>query len=62
MRNRFFSWILFLSGAVLLIFTLIAAYEEMTPEWKKYQAQYKEQIIKTAKDDTVKTKGRGLGA
>lgn len=62
MRNRFFSWILFLSGAVLLIFTLIAAYEEMTPEWKKYQAQYKEQIIKTAKDDTVKKKAKALTA
>jgi len=60
MRNRFFTWILFLSGGVLLIFTLLAAYRELTPEWEKYQAQYKEQIIKAAKDDAAKKKARQL--
>ncbi|MCL4456307.1 MAG: c-type cytochrome [Nitrospirae bacterium] len=60
MRNRFFLWILFLSGAVLFVFTLIAAYREIAPEWKRYQAQYKEQIIKLAKDDATKKKAKEL--
>ncbi len=60
MRNRFYLWILFLSGAVLLVFSLFAAYREIAPEWKKYQAQYKEQIIKTTKDDATKKKAMEL--
>lgn len=60
MHNRFFLWILFLSGAVLLVFTLITAYREMTPEWKRYQLQYREQMIKLAKDEAAKKKAKEL--
>lgn len=55
MRNRFYLWILLLSGVTLFIFTLFAAYREISPEWKKYQSEYAEQIIKKAKDDATKS-------
>jgi cbb3-type cytochrome c oxidase subunit III len=55
MRNRFYLWILLLSGTVLFTYTLFAAYREISPEWKKYQSEYAEQIIKKAKDDATKS-------
>lgn len=55
MRNRFYLWILLLSGTVLFTYTLFAAYREISPEWKKYQSEYAEQIIKKAKDSDTKS-------
>jgi len=60
MRNRFYFWILFLSGLVLLIFVLVAAYRELTPEWSGYQADYKNQLVTTLKDEAAKKKARSL--
>lgn len=60
MRNRFYFWILFLSGLVLLIFALAAAYREVSPEWSKYQAEYKNQLVSNLKDETAKRKARSL--
>jgi hypothetical protein len=60
MRNRFYFWILFLSGLVVLIFALVAAYWEVFPEWSKYQADYKNQLVNTLKDEAAKRKARSL--
>lgn len=60
MRNRFYLWMLFISGIVLFIFTVFAAYRELTPEWKKYQVEFKELLVKNAKDEAIKRKAQSL--
>ncbi|MEW6714908.1 MAG: c-type cytochrome [Nitrospirota bacterium] len=60
MRNRFYLWILLLSGTVLFIYTLFAAYREVSPEWKIYQSEYAEQVIKKAKDNATKSMAMAL--
>ena len=62
MRNRFYFWILFLSGLVILIFALLAAYRELSPEWSRYQAEYKTQLVNTLKDEAAKKKALALTA
>lgn len=60
MRNRFYLGVLFVSGMVLLIFALLAAYREMTPEWKRYQLEYKKMVFSKAKDDATREKAKAL--
>lgn len=60
MRNRFYLLLLLISGAVLFVYTVFAAYREMSPEWKSYQAEYKELLIKNAKDSATKKKAGSL--
>ncbi|MCL5236512.1 MAG: c-type cytochrome [Nitrospirae bacterium] len=56
MRNRFYLWLLLISGVVLLAYLTSAAYREMSPEWKKYQAEYRELLIKNAKASGAKNR------
>ncbi len=60
MNRRFYSGLLMWSSIVLLIFVLIAGYKEFSPEWKKYQAKYKELYMKNAKDETMKAKAKAF--
>lgn len=60
MRNRFYLWILLLSGLVLFSFTLFTAYREIMPEWKKYQSDYKEQVLKKAKDNATRNSAMAI--
>ena len=60
MHNRFYLSLLILSAVILFIFTAFATYKEVTPEWKKYQVQYKKEIIQNTKDDTIKKKAKAL--
>jgi mono/diheme cytochrome c family protein len=60
MRNRFYIMTLFIAGVVLLAFTLFAAYKEMNPEWKAYQKEYKELLVKGTRDEATKKKAREL--
>lgn len=46
--RKFYLLLSLISGLILFAFTLFAAYEEVSPEWKKYQAEYKEVFIKNA--------------
>lgn len=62
MRNRFYLWILLVSGVVLLTYMALALYRELTPEWKRYQAEYRELLIKGAGNDAAKKKARALRA
>lgn len=62
MRNRFYLWVLFISGAVLLTYMALAIYREMTPEWKHYQAEYRGLLVKHAKNDSAKEKAGALRA
>ncbi|MBF0457099.1 MAG: c-type cytochrome [Nitrospirae bacterium] len=56
MHGRYYSWMIFISAAVLIVFTLMFVRGEMSPEWKPYQLQYRDLAIASAKDtDTKKT-------
>ena len=56
MLNRFYLLVLFLSSLVLIAYTVFVTYQEITPEWKKYQVEYKELLIKEAKDENIRKK------
>jgi mono/diheme cytochrome c family protein len=60
MYSRFYLSLLLISGLVLIAFLGIATYRELTPEWRKYQAEYKELLIKNAKDEAAKKKARSI--
>lgn len=54
MQSRFYLSLMLISGLVLLAFTMMATYRELTPEWKKYQKEYKQLLVKNAKDEASK--------
>lgn len=54
MQSRFYLSLMLISGLVLLMFMAFAGYRELAPEWKKYQKEYKELLIKGAKDESAK--------
>lgn len=58
MRNRFYFRMLFLSSLVLLIFALVAAYRELSPEWSVHQKEYKEQLLAGLKDEAARKKAQ----
>jgi len=60
MYRRFYVSLSLLSALVLLAYTLFTAYKEVTPEWKKYQTEYKELFIKNAKDTATREKAKSL--
>lgn len=60
MRNRFYLWMLLVSSMVLIAYTVISSYREINPDWKKYQAEYKELLIKKAKDENIRKKALAM--
>lgn len=60
MRNRFYLWVLFLSGIVLTAFIVLTMYDEIMPEWKRYQAEYNELLVKSAEDENVRKRAKAM--
>lgn len=60
MYRRFYLWLSLLSGIVLLIYMVFAGYKEISPEWKSYQGEYKELLIKNAPDKALKDKAKSF--
>lgn len=60
MRNRFYLWMLLISGIVLLVYTGLTAYRALTPEWKRYQEEYKDLFIAKAKDESIRKKAKAI--
>jgi len=58
MYRRFYSSLLLVSGIVLLIFAVLAAVREMSPEWKGYQKQYKRLFLEKAEGEFMRKKAR----
>ncbi|MEO5359846.1 MAG: c-type cytochrome [Nitrospirota bacterium] len=54
MHGRYYSWMIFLSAVVLIVFTLMFIRGEMSPEWKPYQLEYRDLAIANAKDAEAK--------
>jgi mono/diheme cytochrome c family protein len=60
MRNRFYLWILFISGVLLFAFIVVTGYREVNPEWKVFQTQYKSELVKAAHDEVTKSRAANL--
>jgi len=60
MHKRFYLSLLLISGLVLFTYALFAAYREATPEWKKYQAEYRRLLVLNAKDAATREKAAAL--
>ncbi len=60
MYKRFYLWLSLLSGIVFLSYMVFAGYKEMSPEWRAYQKEYKELLIKNAPDKALKDKAKSL--
>ena len=51
MNSRFYLSLLLISSLVLIAFLGVAFNREFTPEWKQYQSEYKDFLVKNAKDE-----------
>lgn len=60
MYSRFYLSLLLISSLVLIAFLGIATYRELTPEWKAYQEEYRNLLIKNAKDEKAREKAAAL--
>ncbi len=60
MHSRFYLSLLLISGLILLMFVGLSAYMEMTSEWKTYQSDYKESLIKNAKDEASRKRAEKI--
>ncbi|MEW6410434.1 MAG: c-type cytochrome [Nitrospirota bacterium] len=60
MYTRFCLTLVLLSALVLLTFTAFAIYEVLMPEWKDYQTEYRDLLIKKAKDEAAKRRAKAL--
>ncbi len=60
MRSRYYLSILLVSALVLLAFVALATYREIAPEWRQYQTDYKEFLIKNAKNDTARKRAKKI--
>jgi DMSO reductase family type II enzyme heme b subunit len=60
MYRRFYISLSLISALVLLAYMLVAGYREVTPEWKKYQDEYKELFIKNAKDKDMRERAKSF--
>jgi mono/diheme cytochrome c family protein len=54
MQSRFYLSLLLISSLVLIAFLGIAFNRELNPEWKKYQTEYKDILVKNAKDESTR--------
>lgn len=54
MRNRFYLTLLLIAGVVLLTYIALAAYREISPEWKGYQTDYRRMLLKKARSESEK--------
>ncbi len=60
MYRKFYVSMSLISGLIFLVFMLLAGFRELAPEWKRYQNEYKELLIKNAKDEATKKKAKSL--
>lgn len=60
MYKKFYLWLSFLSGVVFLLFMGFVGHRELSPEWKRYQKEYRELLIQNAPDEAFKEKARAL--
>jgi mono/diheme cytochrome c family protein len=60
MQSRLYLSLLLISSLVLIAFLGIAFNRELNPEWKKYQTEYKDFLVKNAKDDSTRERAEKI--
>ncbi len=60
MYRKFYLWLSLLSGIVLLIFTVVIGQKEVSHEYRTYQAEYKDLLLKNSADEAVKKAAENL--
>ncbi|MBF0518614.1 MAG: c-type cytochrome [Nitrospirae bacterium] len=53
MPSKFYLMLMFLSGVVFMVGIGLFAHEYATPEWRKYQVEYKDFVRSNAKDEAT---------
>lgn len=60
MQSKFYLSLLLISALVLAAFVIIATYGELAPGWKRYQAEYKDFLVKNATDETARKRAEKI--
>ncbi len=60
MHSRFYLSLLLISSLVLMMFIGMGVYREMTSEWKTYQTEYKNMLVRNAEDDAARKRAEKL--
>ncbi len=60
MNSRYYLSILLISSIVLIAFMAMAFNREINPEWKRYQSEYKEFLVKNAKDESTRERAEKI--
>jgi len=60
MNSKYYLSLLLISSLVLIAFIGIAFNRELNPEWKRYQTEYKEFLVKNAADDSTRERAEKI--
>ncbi len=60
MNSRYYLSILLISSLVLIAFIAMALNREINPEWKEYQTEYKNFLVKNAKDESTRERAEKI--
>lgn len=60
MHSRFYLSLLLISALILSAFIAMATYSELAPEWKRYQTEYKDFLIKNATDEATRERAEKI--
>ncbi len=60
MYRGFYLWLSVISGIVLIIYSGLSFYQEVTPEWEYYQDEYRDILVRNATDDVTKEKAKSM--
>ncbi|QWR78714.1 c-type cytochrome [Candidatus Magnetomonas plexicatena] len=60
MHSRFYLSLLLISGLLVISYLGLTAYHAVMPEWKYYQAEYKDLVVKNAKDDATRKRAMAM--
>lgn len=60
MHSRFYLSLMLISALLILAYTGLAVNRELSNEWHRHQSQYKEFLIKNAKNDVARKRAAGI--
>jgi mono/diheme cytochrome c family protein len=60
MNSRYYLSLLLISSLVLIAFLGIALNRELNPDWKRYQIEYKDFLVKNAKDASTRERAEKI--
>ncbi|MBF0344916.1 MAG: c-type cytochrome [Nitrospirae bacterium] len=60
MYSRFYLSVLLISSLLFLTYMALVAFNGVMPEWKYYQLEYKDLLIKNAKDDAARKRAEAI--